>query len=167
MKVEERQVRRAADVFLGDGDDEAQVGTGKNAARLIVAVDDALGERLFLFTIQERILTDLAEIHLDGVVVGIRASVVEFLAREHGVRRRVFKHAAAFQDVDASRAEALVHFFEQVHVVLDRREFAEDLVVCDVPTLFTELDQCFNFVLRLTLDERLLSARCTGQRSCA
>jgi hypothetical protein len=46
-EVEKRQIRRAVYVFLGDRNDEAEVGAGKNAARFFVAFDDALREIFF------------------------------------------------------------------------------------------------------------------------
>jgi hypothetical protein len=45
------------------------------------------------------------------------------------------------------------HVLEQRHVVLDRRELAEDLVVCDVSAFAAELDECINLVLDLSLNQ--------------
>ncbi len=69
-EVEEREVGRAADVFLRDRNDEAEVAAREDVARLGVALLDALRELALFGGGQERVLADLAQINLDGVVAG-------------------------------------------------------------------------------------------------
>ncbi len=148
-EVEEREVRATIDVFLGDRDDEAEVGASEDIARFIVFLEDALREVFLLLTIEEWVLADFAQIHLHGIIARIRATILQFLARQDGISRAVFKHAAAFQDINARDGETIVDFFEQRDIVFNRRELAENFVVGDVSALLTHQDKCLNFILSL------------------
>ena len=118
-EVEERKVRRAADILLCNRNDKAQVAPREDVARLCIALLDALRELALLGGGQERVLPDLAEIDLDGVIAG-RVAIFDIARREVFVSR-IFKHAA-LEHVDARSRETLIQRFEETDILFDMRK---------------------------------------------
>src|SRR3989344_2871639 len=67
-EIEKCEIGRTVRIFLGDGHDEAAVRAREDVLRLHIPRDDALGELFFLLAVEERILADLTQIHLDGIM---------------------------------------------------------------------------------------------------
>ena len=65
-EVEDMQA--AAGILLRNGDDKAQVCLGQLVLGLLIALGDAAGKILLLLCGEQRYLTDLLQIHADGIV---------------------------------------------------------------------------------------------------
>ena len=116
---EVEELHASADISLGDGDDEPEVGFAEALFRLFVALGHPLGEVLFLFGGQKRHLSDIFEIHLDRVVGRAVQRVESELFVE---RRRLFDgHARLF--------DAVVDVFHLGDVEVEPAEFVVDLLV--------------------------------------
>ena len=61
-------MQAAAGILLRNGDDKAQVCLGQLVLGLLIALGDAAGKLLLLLCGEQRYLTDLLQIHADGIV---------------------------------------------------------------------------------------------------
>ena len=55
-------------IFLGDGDDESEVRSDQFVERLLLALPDALGERVLLLSGEERVCADFLEVLVERTV---------------------------------------------------------------------------------------------------
>ena len=67
-EIEECEVWRASHILLCDGHHEAEIGTGKKILCLGITRNNTLCQLTLITCGQERILSDLAEVHLRGIV---------------------------------------------------------------------------------------------------
>jgi len=129
-EVQKREVRRAADVALGDRNHQAQIRLGEFFPRLLVALFDPARKLLFLIPGNERDATDFPKIHLHRIArIHLALEVVAFAAAVvHGRGRGLgLEEIARFDDLDVRLLELHVEVLEEEDVVLDARECGEDL----------------------------------------
>ena len=131
-QVEEAEA--AAEVALGDRDDEAEVRLGHLRLRRHVAALDALREADFLVGGEERHLADLAQVEaeavearLDGEVELRRRRELVFLRLRLLVRRRLV--LLPFDQLDVVVDQVRVEVFDLLFRELDFLEPGDDLVV--------------------------------------
>ena len=147
----------AADVLLGDADDEAQVGLDQAALRLLVPPLHSLGQLDLIGRVEQRDLADLLEVHPDRII-----DADPFEGLEHGLGLflvvgpllgllRVVDHLDL--EIDKDPVDAVV----LVEVVLDLRHGVLDLVKGNVPALPALFDQLPQ--LRGERAERFLGVR--------
>src|SRR2546428_242828 len=117
----------AAYIFLGDADDQAQVGLDEAALRFLVALLHALGQVDLLLGGEERDLPDLLEVHPDRVIdrdaprLG-RLFLLLALALLLGL-------LGVFDDIDPLLQEHGIDAVDELDVLLGLRKLLQDVVV--------------------------------------
>src|SRR2546422_1742739 len=147
----------AAHVFLGDADDQAQVGLNEATLRFLVALLHALSQVDLLFGGKERDLPDLLEVHPDRVIdrdtlrLG-RLFLLLALALLLGL-------LGVFDDIDPLLQEPGIDAVDELDILLGLRKLLQDVVVRQKPLFFAQLDQGLQLGLDSLVSYRRLRRR--------
>ena len=140
-EVEQGQVAGAADVFLGDRDDETEVGAGEQILGFQIPFFNALRQLFFFARMDQRILSDFFQIHLYGVVSGIAIESLRIL--DLGID---IEQVAAFEHVDSRDRHLFIELVEEENVILDIGKHLQDLIVGDKAALLALGDEVIGFL---------------------
>ena len=127
-EVEDMQA--AAGILLRNGDDKAQVCLGQLVLGLLIALGDAAGKILLLLCGEQRYLTDLLQIHADGIVqiifccqldridqrfflIQVRAGHVEVV--QQALHRVGIVLGVPAHDLNADGFKRVVDLFDLIH----------------------------------------------------
>src|SRR5256712_2302477 len=123
----------AAHVFLGDADDQAQVGLNEAALSFLVALLHALGQIDLLLRGEERDLPDLLEVHPDRVIDRHTLRLTRLLL--FLAFALLLGLLGIFNDVDALLQEHGIDAVDELDVLLGFWKLLEDVVVRQKPLL--------------------------------